>query len=233
MKNLFKFILTVTLALNAISGAAQSYGSYFGRPGEKPIIGTLGGSTSSGSGKMLSPRSEMVMPEMNYNNKYSDDRFKELDEALKERDWNSEPTAWERATSLDNIDGYVKYMAMYPNGEHRPQASTRLIDLEVEDALAHPHENLPGFERVEANDESPTSTIIIKNNTAYPLTVMYSGPDSKSVVISSGNTGTVTVENGRYKIAASVPARNVRPYAGLEFLEGGTYKVGFWVVPAY
>lgn len=219
-------------ALAAVCATAQNPGSYFGKPGEKPLIGTLKGGSGSSRGKDLytAPHSGMAAPGMNYRG-FSDERFKEFDEGFKERDWASESTAWERAKSLDSIDGYMKYTAMYPNGEHRPQASSRIIDLEVEDALNHPHENLPGFERKEADDDSPTSTIIITNNTAYPLTVMLSGTESKSIVLRSGNTGAVTVTNGRYKIAASVPARHVRPFAGIESLDGGRYEVGFWVVP--
>ena len=229
--HIFKFpVLALALALASTVTFAQKPSLTLGKPGEKPVIGTLGsGSTKAGKDLLLGPRSEMAAPEMNYRG-FSDDRLKALDEEFKERDWASESTAWERARSIDSIDGYMRYVAKFPNGEHRPQASSRIIDLEVEDALNHPHENLPGFERTEPDDDSPTSTMVIKNNTAYPLTVMCSGTDSRSVVISSGNTAIVTVQNGRYKIAASVPAHNVRPYAGIEFLEGGRYDIGFWVV---
>ena len=75
-----------------------------------------------------------------------------------------------------------------------------------------------------------TSEIVIDNNTDYALTVYYSGTSFKSILIPIGGKATFTVENGDYKIAASVPPAYIRPYAGKTEFVGGRYEIGFWVV---
>ena len=75
-----------------------------------------------------------------------------------------------------------------------------------------------------------TSSISIYNRTSYNLTLLYSGPDSKRIVISPNQTGYITLRNGSYKIAASVSASNVRNYAGSENLRGGSYSAEYYIV---
>ncbi|MCQ2146974.1 MAG: hypothetical protein MJZ16_05595 [Bacteroidales bacterium] len=161
---------------------------------------------------------------------YSDDKLKELDERMKEREWNSEDTAWERARTLNTKDAYLKYVGMYPYGAHRAQADERLIEINVNDIMNGAHGSLPGMKQVQVDEDSPTSTIVIENFTGYPLTVMYSGPEGRSVTISPGSKMAVTINNGYYRIAATVPAPAVRPFAGTETFSGGRYEVGFHIV---
>ncbi|MCQ2188080.1 MAG: hypothetical protein MJY73_07015 [Bacteroidales bacterium] len=162
--------------------------------------------------------------------KYTDDKLSQLEKEMEAREWGSEDTAWERARKTDTKDAYQRYVAMYPNGAHRPQASQRLVDLSVDDIFNNDHGSLPKMNHVEKDDDSPTSTITIENATRYPLTVMYSGAESKSIVISPGAKSTMTLPNGRYRIAASVPDAFVRPFAGSETFSGGRYETGYVIV---
>jgi len=161
---------------------------------------------------------------------YSDERFKELDEQMKEREWNSEDTAWERASSINTKESYQKYVAMYPYGAHRAQADEKLIEIKVNDVFKGAHGSLPGLKYVEVDEDSPTSTIIVENATYLPLTVMYSGIEGRSVTISPGSKMAVTLENGSYRIAATVPSPSVRAFAGAETFSGGRYEVTFYIV---
>ena len=161
---------------------------------------------------------------------YTDEGLEELNERMKEREWGSEDTAWGRACELNSKESYEKYMAMYPQGAHIGEATCRLIDAKVAQMLRDAHEELPNIERTEADDDSPKSTLHIKNNTGYPLTVYLSGDNSKKVVILPDGTVDVTVDNGLYKLGASVPPSHIRPYAGQTTLRGGRYEIGFWVV---
>ena len=191
-----------------------------------------GGSGSRGSHgleRMTDPNSGMQMPPMEYQN-YSDEKFNELDKTMKERSWNSEDTAWERARIEDTHDSYQRYIAMYPNGAHRPDATKRMIDIDVNNIFNNAHNKMPGIKRVEEDNTSLTSTITVINSTGYPLTVMYSGPDSKSIVIGPDGFGTVTIVNGDYRIGASVPPPFIRPFAGTAGFSGGRYEVEFFVV---
>ncbi len=163
------------------------------------------------------------------NDKYVDTGLKELEKQMEERDWASESTAWERACKIGSLEAFQKYSAIYPNGEHMPEASVKIIELKVEELLRGAHNPLPGLICVEPDEDSPTSTITIGNNTAYPLTVMFSGETVESITISSGRTASITVANGEYRIAASVPPSAIKPFAGIGTVQGGRYEVGFWV----
>lgn len=191
---------------------------------------------SSGSLKMehygtISMPNEMKLPPIDYKQDFKSET-KELEAKMAERDWGSEDTAWARACEINTRDSYQRYIAIYPNGAHRPDASQRLIDIEVDDIMNGEHGNLPKMKWVSEDEDSPTSTITVENGTRFPLTVMYSGEDSRSIVIAPGAKGAVTLPNGRYKIAASVPAANVRPFAGNETFRGGSYEVCYVIVPA-
>ena len=67
------------------------------------------------------------------------------------------------------------------------------------------------------------------NGTSYTLTILYSGPDSKRLVINAGGTKSVRLKNGQYRVAASVSAANVSNYAGSENLNGGSYNVDYYI----
>ncbi len=160
----------------------------------------------------------------------SDSRMEELDRQMEERKWATEQEAWDRACTLDSKAAYQKYAALYPTGYHRGDADRRIIDLEVEEVLNGEYDELPAMKCVAEDEDSPTSIIRIHNVTGYPLTVYYSGKDSKSIVIRPDGEGTVVLKNGFYRIAASVPDTRVRPFAGDGNLSGGRYETGFCIV---
>lgn len=218
--------LYIILALLCISFSAGAQSQLpFGRERR----GGSGNRGNQGIERLTDPNSNMHLPSMEYRN-YSDDKFDELDKTMKERSWNSEDTAWERAQIEDTHDSYQRYIAMYPNGAHRPQATKRLIDIDVNNIFNNAHNKIPGIKQIEEDSSSLTSTLTVINSTGYPLTVMCSGPDSKSIVINTGGTGTVTVVNGDYRIGASVPPPFIRPFAGTAGFSGGRYEVEFFVV---
>ena len=180
--------------------------------------------------EMITPKMDAKMELPKEYKGYSDDTFSELDDAMKERQWTSEDTAWTRACQIDTRKAYERYISLYPQGAHIADASCRLIDKKVEETIQGAHDRLPNIECVEPDESSPTSTFVIKNNTGYPLTVYCSGPDSRSVVIPVDGKREVTLYNGEYKLAASVPPAYIRPFAGVTGFYGGRYEVGFWVV---
>ena len=162
--------------------------------------------------------------------KYSDSRMDEVDRRLQERQWENDETAWKLACELGTADAYRRYINTYPGGAHRAEANKILIDMEVDKVFNSKHGTLPGMQRVSDSDDAPSSTVVVENATDYPLTVMYSGPDSKSMQIGPGGRGTIVLANGHYRIAASVPAAHVRPYAGEQTFAGGRYEVGYCIV---
>jgi len=180
-------------------------------------------------GVRLDPKSTAIE-----NGNYTDSRMeqmqKDLEREMAERKWNDEDTAWEMASSIDTKDAYKKYIGMHPYGAHRGLADKRIIDIEVRDILMGDHGAFPEMERVQSDDNSPKSVIVVENLTEYVMTVYYSGIDSKRVKIGPGTKCAVVIPNGNYRVAASVPKESVRPYAGNASFNGGRYETGFTIV---
>lgn len=159
--------------------------------------------------------------------------FDELDKKMKERAWSSEESAWAMACEINTIESYERYTAIYPNGRHIAEAYSRFVEAKIAETLANAHNDLPEIKHTDSDDDSPSSTVVVKNNTGLPLTVYYSGAEAKRITIAPGATRSVTLENGSYKLMASVPPAYIMPYAGKTELEGGRYEIGFWIVNNY
>ena len=217
-----RLILSFALALICLSAGAQ--GSVERSSGLK----LRGRSGSGGSTMIMTPKGSQA--DVIMNDKYTDEQLKEFNERMKEREWASEDTAWKRVCEMDTAEAYQQYIARFPGGEHRAEASKRFVDRQVRDIMEGAHNEMPGMKRVKEDDDSPTSTVVITNCTGYILTVLYSGLESGSVSIAPDRTASFTVTNDSYKIAASVSKSSVKPFAGIGELAGGTYEVSFYVV---
>ena len=150
-------------------------------------------------------------------------------EEIENLEWNTEAKAWKQASKENTISAYQKYQNLYPSGAHKSTAEKKIIDLQVAAVYAGEHGSLPSMDRTGYAGGS-SSTISVYNNTAYTLTLLYSGPDSKRLTIPSHQTGNVTLKNGFYRIAASVSSASVRSFAGSENLNGGSYSVEYYIV---
>ena len=142
--------------------------------------------------------------------------------------WETDDSAWEVASTRDNISSYKNYLKLYPYGNHCGAAEKRLIDLEVDKVFAGDHGKLPPMDKSYSMGTS-YSILELENRTDYNLTINYSGPDSKRIVIPPHQTGELRIDNGTYRIAASV-GHGVRPYAGEEKLYGCRYSSYFYII---
>lgn len=149
-------------------------------------------------------------------------------EEIEEHAWNTEEKAWSYALSENTISAYQKYESLYPNGSHINLCEKNLIDLEVSRVSAGEHGSLPEMDKTGYGGGS-TSDITVSNSTSYTLTLLYSGPDSKRLIIGAGRTSSVRLKNGSYRVAASVSASDVSNYAGTEELRGGSYSVDYYI----
>ncbi len=219
---MFRFLLSILCCLTivCVDLSAQT---------DTPLTNKEPGGIMNGShGKPFGGIIDRNSTRMNYK-AYEDEGVEDLAKALEDRDWGSESTAWERASSMNTKDSYQKYAVMYPYGAHAAEANKRLIDLKVNDMFSGNHDNFPKIERTSADDESPVSTITIYNHTEFFLTVMFSGDKSISTTIVPGGFETVTVRNGSYVVGASVPPARIRPFAGEASFRGGKYETGFYI----
>lgn len=149
-------------------------------------------------------------------------------EIIENQSWATEPKAWQMALSENTISAFTKYKSLYPKGAHITLCEKKMIDLEVSNVYSGNHGTLPEMEQT-GYGGGPTTYITITNSTSYILTLLYSGPDSKRLVISAGGSSSVVLKNGRYRVAASVSASNVSKYAGNENLQGGSYSVDYYI----
>lgn len=154
----------------------------------------------------------------------ADERIDDLNNRL----WGTEAQAWRTAQKENSLTAYNRYLELYPRGAHAKAADKKVIDLSVTSIFAGDHGSLPGMDKT-SYSSSGVNYISVRNDTQYTLTLLYSGPDSKRLVLSPRSSGTVTLPNGSYRVAASVAAANVRSYAGTETLNGGSYDVSYYI----
>ncbi len=138
---------------------------------------------------------------------------------------------WYQATNKKSIALYQAYLKNFPNGEHSAEAEKAIIDLEVDNIFKGDYGQLPPMSKTSAGyTYATTNDIEIFNNTAYTLTVRYSGSlESKKIVLSPKQKRKFTLENGNFRVTASVDAANVTNYAGKENLEGRSYTSEFYI----
>ena len=143
--------------------------------------------------------------------------------------WKTEYSAWKTATAMNTLDAYQQYLKLYPNGRHHTQAQQKVIDLEVANVFASGnYGRLPSMDRV-SNINSAYSSVYISNDTQYNLTLLYSGIESKRVIISPRQSTNIKLKSGTYRIVASVNASGVQNFAGQENLTGGSYSVSYYI----
>ena len=168
--------------------------------------------------KELEPPIKKETPNNSYNNNYSDNV------SINER------REWEKAKKLNTIASYKAYLKKYPYGSFSTEAEEKIIDKEVSTIMAGKHGEMPAPQRTySTNSYKTTSDISITNSTRYTLTVLYSGPSSKKVVISPSFSSTITLSPGYYKVAAKVSSSSVRPFAGTHSLQSGNYNSNFYI----
>jgi hypothetical protein len=149
-------------------------------------------------------------------------------EKIETAKWNTEPKAWSEARNRNTATAYKKYLDLYPYGANAQRAKKLIIDREVDAIFGSSYGKLPAMEK-RSYGYGNYSTIHIYNNTSYTLTIRYSGTDSKQVSILPRQRQTVSLQNGSYRIAASVDAANVKNFAGTETLSGGIYDIQYYI----
>ena len=143
--------------------------------------------------------------------------------------WSSESQAWKTASESGSLYMYQKYLNLYPDGIHSSQAKKKIIDLEVSNVfLGNNYGSLPSMDKI-GYERGTYTTISVTNNTQYTLTLLYSGIESRRVVIKARGTKNIRLKSGSYRIVASVDTGNVQNFAGSETLTGGSYQVSYYI----
>jgi hypothetical protein len=135
---------------------------------------------------------------------------------------------WLETQRLGTGEAFQNFIKKYPKTVFTAKAESTLIALEVTGILSKEHSTLPSPQRLTATG-SNMSSVEIENQTRYTLTVRYSGKDSKRLTVRANDKISVTLANGGYRVAASVSAYNVVPFAGDQVLEGGEYSSRYFI----
>ncbi|NPA43970.1 MAG: hypothetical protein GXO49_00390, partial [Chlorobi bacterium] len=163
----------------------------------------------------------------NYINKYPKGKHiykvKKIYKKLKKQ---KEKEDYAEAKRINTSDVWQKFLNNYPNHWDRKNIKKRIISLKVDEIMqSNETGNLPSFSKTNYG-HSAISTVTIHNDTGYELTVRYSGPSIKEIVIPKGKYKTTRLKSGSYKIAASAGGLN---YAGTEDLSGN-YTSKYYIV---
>lgn len=125
--------------------------------------------------------------------------------------------AYNRAKSKNTSRSWEKFLADYPQHAERRSINEKIIRLKVDEIMADRRTGeMPSFQQTRRSYSS-SSSVTIKNDTGYSLSVLYSGPVAKSISIPRGESRATALPSGNYKIAASA---NGLHYAGKENLSG-------------
>ncbi len=154
----------------------------------------------------------------NYLEKYPRGKFANSAKMrLRELKILNEEKAYEYAKQTNSSSTWKTFLEDYPNYTQSKSIKRKIIELEVDEIFGDKSTGqLPSFERI-GSSYSSNSSISIKNDTGCELTVRYSGGNVRMIEIPAGETRSVTLSSGSYRIAASACGAN---YAGTEVLQG-------------
>jgi outer membrane protein assembly factor BamD (BamD/ComL family) len=139
-----------------------------------------------------------------------------------------EKAIWENVIEENTIETYQQFIEDHPDSEYAELAEKRIIDLEVDKVFRGNYGQMPSMQKTGYGSKS-TNEIEVYNNTAYTLTVLYSGPASKKIILATRERIEFDLPNEKYRIAASVSATNVSNFAGKEDLSGGSYEIEYYI----
>lgn len=137
--------------------------------------------------------------------------------------------SYEEAERANTSHAWKRFLEQNPDHPNKKEISEKIIRLEVDEILGdHQTGQMPSFDNYDTKHSS-TSTVKITNDTGCELTVRYSGVEAKILHIPDGDTQTIALKSGDYRIAASACGEN---YAGSEDLHGG-YESTFYISREY
>lgn len=136
---------------------------------------------------------------------------------------------WHTTRGADQVAAYIAFLRTYPQSPYGEEARARIVDLEVAEIRRSRPPSLPAATEVSSAPGRTYSVINVHNSTSYELTLRYSGPDSFMVILTPNEKSSIELLVGKYIVAASVKAANVRNYAGDQDSTGGNFQVTFYI----
>lgn len=137
----------------------------------------------------------------------------------------NQKNSYEIAKRKNSSYAWERFLKDYPNHWDKTNIKSKIISLKVDEIMGDRNTGqLPSFSQTNYGYSS-TSSVTIENDTGHELTVRYSGPSVKMIVIPRGGTKTTSLSSGSYKIAASAGGLH---YGGRESLSG-SYSSTYYI----
>tara|TARA_R110002020_G_scaffold312101_1_gene527570 strand:- start:483 stop:1367 length:885 start_codon:yes stop_codon:yes gene_type:complete len=131
------------------------------------------------------------------------------------------------AKQQNTAQTWKDFISMYPEHPKKDQIEQQIIGLEVDDIFRGAYGEIPVSSQTGAANYT-NSAVEITNNTSYTLTIRYSGPENKRLIISPNAKQKVNLKSGEYRVTASVNSARVNNFAGKERLNG-EYSSSFYI----
>ena len=138
---------------------------------------------------------------------------------------------WEWVKKQDRVEYYRAFSAKSPSHREAGWLEKRIIDLEVAAIAAGDFGEMPKAEAVRTGGS--LVNLEVKNDTGSVLTVLYSGAESKRLVVPPGETGTATLAPGSYHVGAVVSDGSARAFYGTDAMQGGEYSSRFYITKGH
>lgn len=138
-----------------------------------------------------------------------------------------EKDLYAQAQDANNAETWKNFLTLYPDHPKKKEINELVIKLEVDEIFKGEYEEIPSNTRIGAANYV-NSDVSIKNDTPYTLTVRYSGPENRRVIIAPNATENVKLKSGNYRVTASVNSARVTNYAGTESLNGD-YSSNYYI----
>lgn len=136
---------------------------------------------------------------------------------------------YEEAMETLSIYELKDFIKKNPNHENIDNLKSKLIDLEVNKIMNDEKTGkMPISDKI-SNSNSSSSEVSIKNDTSCELEVRYSGKNSKMISIPAGQSASISLRSGNYRVTASACGEN---YAGNENLSGN-YSSSYYISTTY
>lgn len=131
---------------------------------------------------------------------------------------------------INTKEAYNRFILQTTNPKAQEKARQKIIDLEVAEIAKGNHTSLPEQHgKLIRSNRSGYCEIEIQNDTAYTLTVMYSGPQSEKTIVPAKGKRHIRIKAGNYSIAVTTQQPNVVPFYGIKHLSSGKYQTSYYI----
>ncbi len=157
---------------------------------------------------------------------------------------SKDATDWRTAKSYASESSYRTFVKNHPNSLFAKEANDWIVDNEVAKIRNNKYGALPSPVRTPFNlggsriGNAGWTAMTVKNDTAYTLTVTFSGASKEQAVLSPHTSQTIRLKSGSYSATARVGNPSILPcYGTYDLSSSAPYGVTYYIettrVPSY